>query len=215
MKRAAFCQAHGVAPQTLDYYRRVRRSKTEPTQRLVAVELVGTSGAGSWPAPSHQARLRVELRNGRQIVVEEGFSATLLKSVVAALEAWSVFSMGAATRIYVAMGATDMRKSFNGLEGLVRERLACDPTSGHIFLFANARRDRLKLIFFDGTGLWVCAKRMEGGRLRWPEGEQSKVQLSREQFALLIGGIDLSQTQQRKWYRRAVAEEPHQSRTEA
>jgi|HubBroStandDraft_3_1064219.scaffolds.fasta_scaffold775787_2 hypothetical protein len=87
MKRAAFCQAHGVAPQTLDYYRRLRRSKTEPTQRLVAVELVGTSGAGSWPAPSHQARLRVELRNGRQIVVEEGFSATLLKSVVAALEA--------------------------------------------------------------------------------------------------------------------------------
>jgi hypothetical protein len=51
--------------------------------------------------------------------------------------------MGAATRIYVAVGATDMRKGFNGLEGLVRERLACDPTSGHIFLFANARRDRL------------------------------------------------------------------------
>ena len=99
-----------------------------------------------------------------------------------------MFSMGAATRIYVAVGATDMRKSFNGLEGLVRERLACDPTSGHIFLFANARRDRLKLIFFDGTGLWVCAKRMEGGRLRWPEGEQSKVQLSREQFALQSEG---------------------------
>ena len=126
-----------------------------------------------------------------------------------------MFAMGAATRIYVAVGATDMRKGFNGLEGLVRERLACDPTSGHIFLFANARRDRLKLIFFDGTGLWVCAKRMEGGRLRWPEGEQGKVLLSREQFALLIGGIDLSQTRERKWYRRAPAEEPRESRTEA
>jgi transposase len=123
--------------------------------------------------------------------------------------------MGAATRIYVAVGATDMRKSFNGLEGLVRERLTCDPASGHIFLFANARRDRLKLIFFDGTGLWVCAKRMEGGRLRWPEGEQGKVQLSREQFALLIGGIDLSQTRERKWYRRVLAEEPRESRSEA
>jgi transposase len=126
-----------------------------------------------------------------------------------------VFVMGAATRIYVAVGATDMRKSFNGLEGLVRERLVCDPASGHIFLFANARRDLLKLIFFDGTGLWVCAKRMEGGRLRWPEGEQEKVQLSREQFALLIGGIDLSQTRERKWYRRVLAEEPRESRTEA
>jgi transposase len=123
--------------------------------------------------------------------------------------------MGAATRIYVAVGATDMRKSFNGLEGLVRERLACDPTSGHVFLFANARRNRLKLIFFDGTGLWVCAKRMEGGRLRWPEGEPGKVQLSREQFALLIGGIDLSQTRERKWYRRVLAEEPRESRIEA
>jgi hypothetical protein len=123
----------------------------------------------------------VELRNGRQIVVEEGFSATLLKSVVAALEAWSVFSMGAATRIYVAVGATDMRKSFNGLEGLVRERLSCDPTSGHIFLFANARRDRLKLIFFDGTGLckpttenprnhiWVTRSTLSLASLVWPQ----------------------------------------------
>jgi transposase len=123
-----------------------------------------------------------------------------------------VLAMGAATRIYVAAGATDMRKGFNGLEGLVRERLECDPTSGHIFLFANARRDRLKLVFFDGSGLWVCAKRMESGRLRWPEAEGGKVLLSREQFALLIGGIDLAQTRERKWYRRAVAEEPPESR---
>lgn len=119
--------------------------------------------------------------------------------------------MGAATRIYLACGPTDMRKGFNGLEGLVRERLQCDPASGHIFLFANRRRDRLKLIFFDGSGLWVCAKRMEGGRLRWPEAEAGKVLLSREQFALLIGGIDLAQTQERKWYRRALSEEPSES----
>jgi transposase len=119
--------------------------------------------------------------------------------------------MGAATRIYVAVGATDMRKGFNGLDGLIRERLKCDPTSGHIFLFANARRDRLKLVFFDGSGLWVCSKRMEGGRLHWPESEGDKVQLSREQFALLIGGIDLTQTRDRKWYRKAMPEEPDQS----
>jgi len=75
-----------------------------------------------------------------------------------------VFAIGAATRIYVATGATDMRKSFNGLAGLVRERLESDPPSGHIFLFANARRDRLKVVFFDGSGLWVCAKRIDRGR---------------------------------------------------
>ena len=119
-----------------------------------------------------------------------------------------MFAMGAATRIYVATGATDMRKGFNGLEGLIRERLECDPTSGHIFLFANARRDRLKLVFFDGSGLWVCSKRMEGGRLRWPEPDAGKVLLSREQFALLLGGIDLTQTRERKWYRKPVFAEP-------
>ena len=123
--------------------------------------------------------------------------------------------MGAATRIYVAVGATDMRKGFNGLEGLIRERLECDPTSGHIFLFANARRDRLKLVFFDGSGLWVCSKRMEGGRLNWPVADGGKVQLSREQFALLIGGIDLAQTRERKWYRKPVSEEPKQARKSA
>jgi hypothetical protein len=70
-----------------------------------------------------------------------------------------VFGFGPATRIYVAAGATDMRKNFNGLYGLVRDHLGCDPESGHVFLFANARRNRLKLLVYDGSGLWVCAKK--------------------------------------------------------
>jgi transposase len=125
-----------------------------------------------------------------------------------------MLGLGAATRIYVATGATDMRLGYDGLYGLVRERLACDPLNGHLYLFANARRDRLKVVFFDGSGLWVCAKRMESGRLRWPEPDASgdKVQLSREQFALLLGGIDLTATRPRKWYRRPVGEEPPASR---
>jgi transposase len=124
-----------------------------------------------------------------------------------------MFGLGAATRIYVATGATDMRLGFNGLFGLVRGRLESDPLSGHLYLFANARRDRMKVLFFDGSGLWVCARRMEGGRLRWPEADAtgSKVQLSREQFALLVGGIDLIQTRPRKWYRRPLTDEPSKS----
>jgi transposase len=67
----------------------------------------------------------------------------------------------------------------------------------------------MKALFFDGSGLWVCAKRMEGGRLRWPPPAAAgdKVQLSREEFALLVGGIDLAATRQRKWYRRALPED--------
>jgi len=121
-----------------------------------------------------------------------------------------VFGLGAATRIYLAVGATDMRKGFNGLYGLVRDRLQEEPLSGHVFLFCNAPRNRLKLLFWDGSGLWVCAKKLEKGTFRWPEvsGEQRKVQLSQEELTLLVGGIDLREAERRRWYRREVAEPP-------
>jgi transposase len=61
-----------------------------------------------------------------------------------------MFGIGPATRIYLAAGATDMRKNFEGLYGLVRNRLECDPLSGHVFLFSNAQRNRLKLLFWAG-----------------------------------------------------------------
>jgi transposase len=118
-----------------------------------------------------------------------------------------VLGLGAATRIYVATGATDMRLSFDGLYALVVGQLQQDPTTGHLFLFANRRRDRMKILFFDGSSLWVCSRRMEQGRLHWPSCEEGRLQLSREEFALLIGGIDLSATRKRKWYRRAPGEE--------
>lgn len=120
-----------------------------------------------------------------------------------------MFGLGAATRIYVATGATDMRKGFNGLYGLVRDHLLCDPLSGHLFLFSNAQRNRLRVLFFDGTGLWVCSKRLEKGRFHWPEPgtAQNKLVLSHEELALLLGGIDLGQTRRRRWYRKAGEEE--------
>jgi len=116
-----------------------------------------------------------------------------------------MFGLGPATKVYLALGATDMRKGFDGLYGLVRDRLSCEPTSGHLFLFCNARRNRLKILYWDGSGLWNCAKRLERGRFSWPlvlsEGE-TKVLLSHEELALLLGGIDLSQTRRKEWYRR-------------
>ncbi len=117
-----------------------------------------------------------------------------------------MFGFGPATRIYLAVGATDMRKGFEGLYGLVRDRLQCEPLSGHVFLFCNGRHNRLKLLVFDGSGLWVCAKRLEKGRFRWPQtgDAQSKVVLSHEELALLLGGIDLAQTQRRPWYRQVT-----------
>ena len=72
-----------------------------------------------------------------------------------------------------------------------------------ILLFSNAQRNRLKLLFWDGSGLWVCTKRLEKGSFRWPAAadEEAKITLSHEELMLLIGGIDLTQTSRRAWHR--------------
>ena len=115
-----------------------------------------------------------------------------------------MFGFGPATRIYVAAGATDMRKHFDGLYGLVRDHLGCTPESGHVFLFTNARRNRLKLVVYDGSGLWVCSKRLDKGCFRWPDADSTvkKIVLSHEELTLLLGGIDLKQTSRRAWHRK-------------
>ncbi len=120
-----------------------------------------------------------------------------------------MFGLGSATLIYLAAGSTDMRKGFEGLYGMARDRLLCDPLSGHVFLFANAQRNRMKLLFWDGSGLWVCAKRLEKGRFRWPEAASGevKVVLNYEELALLLGGIDLADTKRRRWYRKTIDEQ--------
>ena len=114
-----------------------------------------------------------------------------------------MFAIGPATRIYLAVGATDMRKGFNGLHGLVRDRLQLEPRSGHLFLFCNQARHRLKILFWDGNGLWVCAKRLERGRFSWPQEETQgdRVRLTHEELTLLLGGIDLERTRAKNWYR--------------
>lgn len=117
-----------------------------------------------------------------------------------------MFGVGPATRVYLAAGATDMRKGFEGLYGLVRDRLQCEPLSGHVFLFCNRQRNRLKVLFWDGSGLWVCAKRLAKGRFRWPEGNhpEVKITLTHEELVMLLGGIDLAQARRRSWYRNTI-----------
>ncbi|MFO0337513.1 MAG: IS66 family insertion sequence element accessory protein TnpB, partial [Acidobacteriota bacterium] len=116
----------------------------------------------------------------------------------------AMFGLGPATKVFVATGAVDMRKGFEGLYGLVRDELGRDPLSGHLFLFANRSRTRLKLLFWDGSGLWVCAKRLEKGRFRWPEkreGEAS-VGMRQEELAALVAGLDLGLARPRRgWLR--------------
>ena len=118
-----------------------------------------------------------------------------------------MFGLGPATRIYLGMESVDMRKGFEGLFGLVRDQLGQDPLSGHLFLFTNRTRTRLKAIVWDGSGLWVCAKRLERGRFRWPEVKDAlSVTIRPEELAMLINGMDLSQARSRpNWHRRLPA----------
>lgn len=105
-----------------------------------------------------------------------------------------------ATRIFLASGSTDMRKSFNGLYALVRGVLCQDPLSGHLFVFCNGRRDRIKVLYWDGSGLWVCAKRLEKGTFNWPAGTAAgALELTQAQLHLLLGGLDLRHTRRRRW----------------
>lgn len=119
-----------------------------------------------------------------------------------------MFTLGSATRIYVGLDAIDMRKGFDGLYGLVRDKLGEDPLSGHLFLFTNKARTRVKALVWDGSGLWVCAKRLERGRFHWPavQGEAVKMTMRSEELAMLVNGLDLTKAQPRRgWYRRVVA----------
>ena len=106
------------------------------------------------------------------------------------------------TKIFLATGATDMRKSFDTLAAIVRNELGSDPTSGHVYVFCNKRFDRIKALYFDGSGLWVSAKRLEKGRFAWPDSRDRSIELRSEELAALLGGLDLHTTKRRRWYRR-------------
>ena len=110
-----------------------------------------------------------------------------------------------ATRIYLAAGATDLRKSFEGLSDLVTHQFQEDPLSGHVYVFANRKRNRIKLLYFDGTGIWVCAKRLGQGCYAWPRtNEPGALRILAEELALLLSGIDLEKTSTRPWWRKAL-----------
>ena len=105
-----------------------------------------------------------------------------------------MFSFPNKTKVYLAVKPVDMRKSFNGLWSEASEQLKEDPFSGALFVFTNKRRDRVKVLYWDGSGVWICAKRLEKGRFTWPNGSDSrKLSLTGQSLGMLLDGIDLKQ----------------------
>jgi transposase len=156
---------------------------------LLPVEVVSSALHDSNRDAGCVGVLVVESWSGRRVEVHRGSDLPTLERFLTTLEmGQAAFVFGPATRIYVAPGATDVRNGFNGLYGLVPDTMECDPVSGHVHLLANARRNRLKPVVYDGSGLWVCAKQLDGGRARWPARDSAvkKVALRPEYLVLLL-----------------------------
>lgn len=107
--------------------------------------------------------------------------------------------------MYVAIEPVDLRKSFNGLEALVTQRLGEDLRQGALFVFTNRTHTRLKILCWDGTGLWLAIKRLEKGTFSWPRNidpQKVKLRLAPEALAMLTDGVDLRGASLRPWYER-------------
>jgi transposase len=110
-------------------------------------------------------------------------------------------------KVFVATAPCDLRLSFNGLWAAAQERLGEDPRSGALFVFGNRRRNRIKILYFDGTGVCVLAKRLEEGTFAWPKsgGEpDAKMRLAPQALQLLLDGVDLKNAARRPWYEAAA-----------
>jgi transposase len=94
------------------------------------------------------------------------------------------------TQIWIAAGVTDLRRVFTGLSGMVQTKLEQDPFSGHVFVFRGRRGHLIKVLWWDGDGLCLFAKRLERGRFVWPQASSGTVSLSRAQLSMLLEGID-------------------------
>jgi transposase len=114
----------------------------------------------------------------------------------------------ASVRVYLATAPCDMRRSFDGLHALVSAVLRLDAFAGHLFVFANKRRYRVKILYWDRDGSALWAKRLEEGTYAMPFSESGEVrqEITAQELGALLSGIDLRQAKRRKRYRRTVSE---------
>lgn len=112
----------------------------------------------------------------------------------------------ASVRVYLCLTACDMRKSFDSLAALVRSQMELDPLGGHLYVFWSRRKDRVKILYWDRDGFAVWAKRLEEGTYALPFCESGEVrrEITAQELAALLSGIDLNQAKRRKRYNRVL-----------
>jgi transposase len=108
-----------------------------------------------------------------------------------------VIALGGNVKVVVATQPVDFRRGINGLVALVASVLAADPYCGDVFVFRPKRGDRLRLLFWDGSGMVLVSKWLETGRFTWPPIRDGSIRLTREEFALLVAGLDWTRVAKR------------------
>jgi len=111
-----------------------------------------------------------------------------------------VLNLSSDLKIFAYTRATDMRKGFNGLSGLVRSEFQSDPTDGSLFVFINRRRDRMKLLHFDGGGFWLYYRLLEAGTFEElkPNDDSGRLQIDATQLSMLLAGVSLVASRSRR-----------------
>jgi transposase len=110
-----------------------------------------------------------------------------------------MISFGSNTKVYLATGATDMRKAINGLMVLVQDVLEVDPFSSHLFVFCNRLRDKIKILYWHNNGFWLFYRRLEKQRFWWPEAEgRVAVELTPRELSWLLEGLDVTRVEAHK-----------------
>jgi transposase len=117
-----------------------------------------------------------------------------------------LIGLSAGTRVYLRCGPTDLRKSFDGLAQIVEDDLRRDILDGDLVFFCNRSRNRIKAVYWDGSGLCLFAKRLDGGRFAWPQSAEAAREITPAELTMLLEGIDFRDARHRVWSRRRPIE---------
>ena len=201
---AAIALEHGINANLLFKWRRARAGRSARVKPIPAAVLLPVTMDPLPPASAmidSSAALASQARTRAAGIIEIDFrwrpraTARQRRSGQRALRAPSaagraMIGLPMGTRVWLAAGLTDMRRGFDGLAALAQGALAQDPFSGHVFVFRGRRGDIVKLLWWDGQGMCLFAKRLEKGRFVWPQADAGAVSLSPAQLSMLLEGID-------------------------
>ena len=192
---------HGLSPQQLFGWRRQARqpavADTDAAPQFVPAVVETALPESTMRRQRKRTRqvdrtsgsIEVEI-DGVTVRIGRGAEAKTVAAVLRALKAEHVIGPTGAVRVLVATKPVDFRKGAEGLAALVRETMNADPFSGAVYVFRAKRADRVKLIYWDGTGVCLFAKRLEDGKFRWPSAQDAVMRLSAAELSALLEGLD-------------------------